>query len=231
LPSADPFPVDALGDVLAPAARAIHNRAQAPLAIAAATLAVQAHADVTLPIGGGRTRPISNYFASVAATGERKSECDQQSGWPIRKHEKALRDKYDVDLPAYINDKAGWDKARDTAMKRGKGDRAAIKAALNALGPEPSPPLVPMLTCPEPTFEGLCKLFFAGRPSLGLFSAEGGQFIGGHGMSEENKLKTAAGLSCAWDGEPLQRRSTVRAQEPRRYPSRRPRPRAGCQCH
>jgi hypothetical protein len=165
LPSADPFPVDALGNVLAPAARAIHDRVQAPLAIcgqsviATATLTVQAHADVTLPIGGGRTRPISNYFASVAATGERKSECDQQSSWPIRKHEKALRDKYDADLPAYINDKAGWDKARDTAIKRGKGDRAAIKDALNALGPEPTPPLVPMLTCPEPTFEGLCKLF------------------------------------------------------------------------
>jgi hypothetical protein len=77
LPPADPFPVDALGDVLAPAARAIHDRVQAPAAIcgqsvlAAATLAVQAHADLTLPIGGGRARPISNFFASVAATGER----------------------------------------------------------------------------------------------------------------------------------------------------------------
>jgi Protein of unknown function (DUF3987) len=211
LPPADPFPVEALGDVLAPAARAINDRVQAPLAIcgqsviAAATLAVQAHADVVLPIGGGRARPISNYFASVATTGERKTECDQQAGWPIRKREKALRDKYDADLPVYINDKAGWDKARDAAMKRGKGDRAAIRDALNALGPEPTPPLVPMLTCPEPTFEGLCKLFAAGQPSLGIFSAEGGQFIGGHGMNEDNKLKTAAGLSCAWDGEPIRR--------------------------
>jgi Protein of unknown function (DUF3987) len=211
LPPADPFPVEVLGDVLAPAARAIHDRVQAPLAIcgqsviAAATLAVQAHADVTLPIGGGRARPISNYFASVAMTGERKTECDQQAGWPIRKHEKALRDKYDVDLPAYTNDNAAWDKARDAAIKRGKGDRAAIRDALNSLGPEPSPPLEPMLICPEPTFEGLCKLFAAGRPSLGIFSAEGGQFIGGHGMNEDNKLKTAAGLSCAWDGEPIRR--------------------------
>src|SRR5690349_17601530 len=52
LPPADPFPLDALGDVLAPAARAIHDRVQAPLAIcgqsvlAAATLVVQAHADI-----------------------------------------------------------------------------------------------------------------------------------------------------------------------------------------
>jgi hypothetical protein len=52
LPPADPFPVDALGSVLAPAAGAIHDRVQAPLAIcaqgvlAAATLAVQGHADI-----------------------------------------------------------------------------------------------------------------------------------------------------------------------------------------
>src|SRR5947207_9941681 len=52
LPPADPFPVDVLGVVLGAAARAIHDRVQAPLAIGAqsvlgaATLAVQAHADV-----------------------------------------------------------------------------------------------------------------------------------------------------------------------------------------
>src|SRR5438477_493511 len=49
LPSADPFPVDALGDILGAAARAIHDRVQAPIAIgaqsviAAAALAVQGY--------------------------------------------------------------------------------------------------------------------------------------------------------------------------------------------
>jgi hypothetical protein len=89
--------------------------------------------------------------------------------------------------------------------KNGKGDRARIKAALDALGPPPVPPLVPLLTCPEPTYEGIIKLFPVGWPSLGIFAAEGGQFIGGHGMSDEAKLRTAAGLSAAWDGEPFKR--------------------------
>ena len=40
---------------------------------------------------------------------------------------------------------------------------------------------------------------------MGVFSAEGGQFIGGHGMSEDNRLKTAAALSGVWDGEPIKR--------------------------
>jgi len=77
LPPADPFPIDSLGDLLAPAAIAIHDRIQAPLAIcgqsviAAATLTVQGHADVELPTH--HTRPLTNYYMSIAATGERKT--------------------------------------------------------------------------------------------------------------------------------------------------------------
>ena len=44
-----------------------------------------------------------------------------------------------------------------------------------------------------------------GHPSVGVFSAEGGQFIGGHGMSEDNRLKTAAAMSGLWDGEAVRR--------------------------
>jgi hypothetical protein len=65
--------------------------------------------------------------------------------------------------------------------------------------------LEPVLTCAEPTFEGVCKLLAVGRPSVGIFSAEGGQFVGGHGMADDAKLRTAAGLSALWDGEPIKR--------------------------
>src|SRR5215470_17211839 len=62
-----------------------------------------------------------------------------------------------------------------------------------------------MLTCPDPTYEGLCRLLAEGQPSIGIFAAEAGQFIGGHGLSDDAKLRTAAGLSAAWDGEPIKR--------------------------
>ena len=214
LPPADPFPVDALGDVLGAAARAINDRVRAPIAIggqsvlAAATLAVQGQADVELPIGPGQAKPASSYFMTVAATGERKTACDIEALWPLWKRETILRERYDVDLPAYMNARGAWDKAREQLLnaKETKGNRAAIEAALNdKLGPAPDAPLFPMLTCDEPTFEGLCKLFACGHPSLGIFSAEGGQFIGGHGMKSDDKLKTAAGMSKLWDGEPIRR--------------------------
>ena len=65
--------------------------------------------------------------------------------------------------------------------------------------------MLPLLTAPDPTFEGICKLFAISQPSLGLFSAEGGLFIGGHAMSADNKLRTAAGLSDLWDGGSIKR--------------------------
>jgi Protein of unknown function (DUF3987) len=178
MPPADVFPADALGDLLGAAARAIHDRVQAPLAICsqsvlgAAALAVQAHANVQLPMG--HVRPVSDFFVTVAETGARKFASDTEATWPIRKREQALREAQDAELPSYFNDKTAWEKARDEVVKRGKGNRATIKAALDALGPAPAPPLEPMLTCPEPTFEGLCKLFAVGQPSLGIFASEGG---------------------------------------------------------
>jgi hypothetical protein len=207
LPAADPFPIDALGEVLGPAATAIHERVRCPVAIcgqsviAAATLAAQTHADVELPTG--HVRPISNFFVTIAETGERKTAADGEALWPVRKREKALREAFDEALPSYENQKVAWEKARDHAVKKAKGDRAAIKSALDAIGPPPTPPLSPMLTCPEPTYEGLCKYLQSGQPSIGVFSSEGGLFIGGHGMSDESKLRTAAGLSELWDGEPI----------------------------
>jgi hypothetical protein len=211
LPPAKPFPVDALGDLLGDAAKAIHDRVQAPLAIgaqsvlASATLAVQGHVDVVLPIGDGVVKPVSGYFMTIAVSGERKSASDDQAMRSVEQYENDLRKAYDSKLPDYLNDKAGWESARANAVKKHKGDRAKIKAALDVIGPAPTAPWDPLLTCPEPTYEGLWKLFATGCPSLGLFSTEGGQFIGGFGMSAENRLKTCAGLSDIWDGKPLKR--------------------------
>src|SRR5262245_60891870 len=65
LPPAAPYPLDALGPVLAPAAAAIARKVQVPDAMAAqsvlavASLATSAHADVMLPYG--QTRPLSLF--------------------------------------------------------------------------------------------------------------------------------------------------------------------------
>ncbi|MCH7937841.1 MAG: DUF3987 domain-containing protein [Proteobacteria bacterium] len=208
---AEPFPINALGTILGAAAGAIQDRTQAPMAICAqsvlgaATLAVQGHADVELPTG--HARPVSSFLLSIAATGERKSACDNEALWPIKKREKALREAYDLEHETWRNDQEAWETQRRQILgdKKSYPNRAAKKVALDDLGPGPVAPLTPMLTCVEPTFEGLAKLYGNGHPSLGIFSAEGGQFIGGHGMSPENKLRMATAFSALWDGEPIKR--------------------------
>jgi hypothetical protein len=148
---------------------------------------------------------VAGFFLTIAVSGERKSAVDSEAVWPIWRRETALREGREVDMPDYLNDKAAWDRAREVAIKQGKGDHTAIKTALDRLDPAPVAPLEPMLTCPEPTYEGMCRLLAVGQPSIGIFAAEGGQFIGGHGMSNEARLRTAAGLSAAWDGVPIRR--------------------------
>jgi hypothetical protein len=211
LPPGEPFPVDALGSVLGAAADAITDRVQAPPAIAAqsvlaaATLAVQAHADVRLPFGELHARPLSCFFATIAVTGERKTTTDAEALWPARKREATLRDEHAAAMGDYLNAKDAHEAARTHARTRLKGDVAAIKAALASLGPAPQPPLAPLLLVDEPTFEGLTKLLAVGQPSLGLFTSEGGAFIGGHAMRAETMLRTATGLSSLWDGMPIRR--------------------------
>jgi hypothetical protein len=211
IPSATPYPTDALGDVLAAAARGIHDKVQCPVAVtgtsvlAAAALAVQGHADVVLPTG--HARPLSLFMLSILESGGRKSAADDEALWPIRKREAALGAAYGVENESATNAVAAWEVQREKILKNGglKKDRGAMKSALDALGPRPPTPLMPMLTMDEPTVEGMAKLMPIGLPSLGIFSAEGGAFIGGHAMKDDARLRSAAGLSGLWDGKELRR--------------------------
>ena len=210
VPPPDEYPVEALGFPLAEAAWAIEDHTQAPIAVAAqavlaaACLAVQGHADVELPTG--QTRPISIFLASVLPSGERKTATDEHAGKARREWEKTMWAEYGRLMEDARNRLAAWERERNRILRDNKVKGvAAAKAALDALGERPPTPLTPLLACPEPTFEGLCVHLAAGYPSIGIFSDEGGQFVGGHGMNEDNRLRTAAGLSGLWDGEPIRR--------------------------
>lgn len=207
LPPANPFPVEALG-VLGAAAIAIQNRVQSPLAmccqsvLAVATLAAQGLADIKLPTG--QARPLSGFLLTAGGSGSRKTSTDNEAGRPIRQREEEMQEGYQEKRQEYENDFAAWETARAAAMKKGK-DRAAMKAALDLVGPKPKPPWQPMLTMEEPTIEGLCKLLSECQPTIGVFTSEGAGFMEGHGMADDAKMRTAAGLCRLWDGGPIKR--------------------------
>lgn len=205
------YPVASLGP-LRKAVEAVQGATQAPMAIpaqsalAVASLAVQGFANVET-LGG--TRAISLYAMTIAQSGERKSACDAPLMVTLRNHEQEQSKAQRHAIHKWENAHALWKGERDRILleaKKGKGEkRTAAEADLNALGPEPAAPPSADRTVSEPTFEGLTKLFTHGQPSLGLFSDEGGQFLGGHAMNNENRQKTLAAFNDLWQGNPIRR--------------------------
>jgi hypothetical protein len=203
----EPYPLSALGP-LREAAEAVHDKTQAPAAIAAhavlgaAALAVQPLADVeTL----GAPSPVSLFLLTIAQSGERKSACDRLAVEGVRSFEAALTAEHGLTIASWRNRHALWDAERKRILGEKERDRRARETDLNALGPEPEAPLLPIVVTPDPTVEGLVKNMGSLRPSLGLFSDEGGAFLGGVGMNPDNRLKTIATLSSFWDGSPVSR--------------------------
>ncbi len=209
LPPAAPYPTQALAGALAKAAFAIARKVQVPEAIAAqsvlaaAALAAQAVADVWLPYG--QSRPLSLFFVTVAISGDRKTTADNEATWPIRKREAALSEIFCEQHARWVVDNAAWAAEKKKIEGDRKIDYEKRRALLEQLGPAPAVPLHPFLTAPDPTIEGLVKAWVTAPASLGLFSAEGGQFIGGYGMSQDHRLKTAAALSEMWEAKTIKR--------------------------
>ncbi|PZF75259.1 DUF3987 domain-containing protein [Aestuariivirga litoralis] len=204
------FPVEALGPVLGNAALGISDIVQCPVAIAAcsilgaASLASQAHVDVVHP-ATSRRFPTSLFLMTVAESGERKSAADHEALTAVRKSEEDAVRNYKLAFAQWRDQQEAWEAARAAIKRKSKGDWQTLHQQLQACGDEPKAPLKPHLLVSEPTFEGLARLLAEGQPSMGLFSAEGGGFLGGHAMRDESRLRVLTGLSELWDGSALRR--------------------------
>ena len=185
IPEAEPYPVDALGDVLAPFVKKMREVIQTPDSIcassvlAAASLATQAHIDIDI---AGRKFPLSLFFITIGESGERKTAVDAEALAPVRKFQRDRLDVYALEMADYEVEAAAHKKAVEQTLSSKSYDTAEEKAAAaKACGAPPVTPVQPILLSDSPTLEGLHKAFQHGWPSMGLFSDEGGQFLGGYG--------------------------------------------------
>ncbi|MEP4960721.1 MAG: YfjI family protein [Roseobacter sp.] len=198
------LPLEYLGPLRAPT-EALATLTQAPAEIgfqsllAVASLATQPHADVEAIAG---KTPLSLFFLTVAASGERKSSCDKLAMAPVQAWEEAnlidylqCRKCYELEQEVFEN------MNRKHIRARSDGEDVVESDVPQA----PQAPLVPRKILSDVTFEGLLHHFEEGDPSVGIFSDEGGQLFGGHAMSKDNQLKTVAGLSKLWDAASLNR--------------------------
>ena len=213
---AEAYPVEALGEILGNAAKAIHESVKAPLALccqsvlAAASLAVQAHFDIKLP--WGERKPLSLFLLTVGESGERKSGVDDLVLGAAKTQERKDMEFYSEDLKQYQSEVASWTQATEAARKsvtRGKKITMAtardVQLAVDDCGEKPEAPIVPLRFMTDPTVEGMYKQLMIGQPSVALFSDEGGLLIGGHALNSDNALKTMARWCKLWDGSPFDR--------------------------
>lgn len=81
-----------------------------------------------------------------------------------------------------------------------------IEHAARARGVRDRIPGVPRRLFAEPTYEYISTHFVTGGyASIGLFSDEGGGFLGGHSMKSETRQAAVSGLTSIWDSGKVER--------------------------
>lgn len=215
---AEPYPVEALGDILGKAAQSLHETVKAPLALccqsvlASASLAAQTHFDVMLP--WGERKPLSLFLLTVALSGERKTTIDKLVLGAAKAQEREDLAAYEVLQKDYEQALLKWKSENESRNKKPSPKTQAASdfeaMAIHEATPQPVAPILPLRFIEDPTAEGLYKLLAVGQPSVGMFSDEGALVIGGHALSKDNAMKTMAMWCKVWDGSNLTR---VRAGE------------------
>lgn len=207
LEEAPPYPLGALGP-LEGVVREVIRIVQAPDAVVAGSflgavaLGGQGLVDVEVD---GRVHPTSLFLLSIAESGERKTTADEVALRPVREWQRALYLRQEAFLAEWEGRFEAWQAEKHRILRDKKRTLKEKEQALDELGLPPPKPWRGVVLTTEPTFEGLAHLLADGWPAVGLFASEGGAFLGGHAMSQDHRLRTLAGLSALWDGQPLDR--------------------------
>lgn len=208
---AESYPVDALPDTIRAAVEEVQSFTKAPLplvassALAALSLAIQAHADAKR--AERLTGPVSLFLLTIADSGERKSTCDGFFTKAIRDYEETqaelakpkLKD-HKAAIEAWETKRGGIkEKIRQLAKEnKPTGDKEAALRDLEHDKPES--PRVPRLLYADATPEALAYGLAKNWPSGGVVSAEAGVVFGAHGMGRDSVMRNLALLNVLWDG-------------------------------
>jgi len=217
----EPYPLDALPETLRAAVEEVRAFTKAPIplvassALAALSLAVQAHADVKR--AEKLQGPTGLFLLTVADSGERKSTCDGFFMQAIRDYEvdqaeaaKPLIKDHKANMEAWEAKRGGIKEKIRQLSKAGKTTREQEEALRDLEHDKPEPPLVPRLIYGDATPEALKWNLAKGWPSGGVVSSEAGLVFGAHGMGKDSVMRNLATLNQLWDGADIatERRTT-----------------------
>ncbi len=209
-----PYPLDALPDTIRAAVEEVAAFVKAPLpmvassALAALSLAIQAHADVKR--ADKLTGPASLFLLTIADSGERKSTCDGFFTKAIRDYEQAQAEAAKPILKDHNAAIEAWEAKRggikDKIRQLAKESKPTVgmESALRDLEHDkPEPPKIPRLLYADATPEALAFGLAKHWPSGGVVSAEAGIVFGSHGMGKDSVMRNLAMLNQLWDGNSL----------------------------
>lgn len=215
------YPLDALPDAVRCAVEEVAGFVKAPIpliatsALAALSLAIQAHTDVERAekLHG----PCGLFLLAIADSGERKSTCDGFFTTAIRDHQAQQQEAAKPLIQAHKSDHDAWEAQRSglkekikALAKEGKPSAAQVQELHRLDADEPTPPRVPRLIYGDATPEALTYALAKQWPSGGVISSEAGSVFGGHGMGADSVMRNLAALNQLWDGAtlPVERRSS-----------------------
>ena len=119
----------------------------------------------------------------------------------VNVYQAELREEYRKAYAKYKNKHEIWKAARDKIIRDNNLSSDEKERQIKLLGPEPEPPLSPVLIFSDPTIQAIVKQFRDHQPSLGLFSSEGAVVLNGYSLGSDNKTNAAGILSELWDGK------------------------------
>lgn len=218
---AQEYPLDALPDAVRCAVQEVAGFVKAPIpliatsALAALSLAIQAHTDVER--AEKLSGPCGLFLLAIADSGERKSTCDGFFTTAIRDYQARKQEAAKPLIQAYKSEHDAWEAQRSglkekikQLSKDGKPSAAQVQQLHDLDADEPTAPRVPRLIYGDATPEALTYALAKQWPSGGVISSEAGSVFGGHGMGSDSVMRNLAALNQLWDGAtlPVERRSS-----------------------
>lgn len=210
----EPYPIEALPQVLRAAVVEVQGFVKAPVplvassALAAVSLAVQAHFDMER--AKGLSGPVGLFMLTIAESGERKSSCDRYFMRAVREYQGRQADESKPRLKDFRALKGAWDakvKGVQDAIKRnaaaGKSTHDLEIRLRELERAEPLEPRVPRLIYEDVTPEQLKWALAKSWPSGGVVSSEAGVVFGSHGMKDESVMRNLATYNQLWDGSDI----------------------------
>jgi putative DNA primase/helicase len=207
----EPYPLDALPDIVRAAVEEVQGFAKAPVPLVASSglsalsLAIQGHIDVKR--AEKLSGPVSLFLLTIADSGERKSTCDSFFMAAIREYERACEEAAKPERARYAADHSAWAAEREGILQaikqagrsgRETADHKARLAKCEEMRPAPS--RLPRLLRGDETPESLAWVLSHEWPFGGVVSAEAGIVFGAHSMGKDSITRNLALLNILWDG-------------------------------